>query len=192
MKDIVKTALVLSIIALIAGLLLGGVNQFTYQSPEEKLNINLNKAYENAGGYESLNVSDYTGDASNPAKMKGIYKAKDSGEDTVYIYATSVKAYKSGLELMIVVKNNKIIKILVTASEETIAKPFGEANYAKYYNVDITSGSFKGFVTNKQPAADGKTEITVVTGATKSSNGICYSADLAVTYHKQLEGGAAV
>lgn len=29
--------IVLSLIALIAGLLLGGVNQLTYQSPEEKL-----------------------------------------------------------------------------------------------------------------------------------------------------------
>ena len=52
--------IVLSLIALIAGLLLGGVNQLTYQSPEEKLAKNLSKAYASDAGWTKVeNLSDY-------------------------------------------------------------------------------------------------------------------------------------
>lgn len=51
--------IVLSLIALIAGLLLGGVNQLTYQSPEEKLAKNLSKAYASDAGWTKVeNLSD--------------------------------------------------------------------------------------------------------------------------------------
>ncbi|MEG2456821.1 MAG: FMN-binding protein, partial [Clostridia bacterium] len=103
--------------------------------------------------------------------------------------STNVKGYKKNLELMIVVKNNKIINIVKTASGETIAKPLSAENFSKYYDIDLTKT--KGFHTNKQTADKDKTGVTVISGATLSSNGICNSIDLVVAYHNQIVGGKA-
>ena len=190
MKDIAKTALVLTLIAVIAGILLGGVNQLTYQSPAEKLANNLNKAYENEGGWEEVSYAELNIKSADAfTSLTGAYKAKDS-EKTVYIYSTTSKGYKTGLNLMIVVEDNKIINIMKTASGETIAKPLSQENFGKYYGVDLTAEGFNGFRTNKQAAADGKTEVEAIASATKSSNAICNSVDLVVAYHKAIVGGA--
>ena len=70
--------IVLSLIALIAGLLLGGVNQLTYQSPEEKLAKNLSKAYESDAGWTKVENLSY-------------YNVSPSDSST-----TLTAAYKSG------------------------------------------------------------------------------------------------
>lgn len=189
MKDIAKTALVLCLIAIVAGLLLGGVNQFTYMSEDERVQRNLAKVYELNDG-ESFatveNLADYSpAEATGLASVEAVYFI--SGQN-LYIYQTDSKGFSSGLKLMICVKDDKVIKIVKVAGGETIAKPFNEANYSKYYNIDLTT--IDGFITTdtkyNKDNSEGKEEIDAVTGATLSSNAIAYSLDSVVGYHKNL------
>lgn len=179
--------IVLSLIALIAGLLLGGVNQLTYQSPEEKLAKNLNKAYANDAGWTKVeNLSDYNITPSDSSTtLTAAYKSAAEGKD-VYIYTTSAKGYKSGLELMIVVENDKIIKIMKTSSSETMGVESKESFLNQFYNVDLTT--IDGFRTNKQKTTVGK-EVSAVSSATKTSNAVASSVDIVAKYHKAIKGG---
>lgn len=179
--------IVLSLIALIAGLLLGGVNQLTYQSPEEKLAKNLSKAYANDAGWTKVeNLSDYNITPSDSSTtLTAAYKSAAEGKD-VYIYTTSAKGYKSGLELMIVVENDKIIKIMKTSSSETMGVESKESFLNQFYNVDLTT--IDGFRTNKQKTTVGK-EVSAVSSATKTSNAVTSSVDIVAKYHKAIKGG---
>ena len=179
--------IVLSLIALIAGLLLGGVNQLTYQSPEEKLAKNLSKAYESDAGWTKVeNLSDYNVSPSDSSTtLTAAYKSAAEGKD-VYIYTTSAKGYKSGLELMIVVENDKIIKIMKTSSSETMGVESKESFLNQFYNVDLTT--IDGFRTNKQKTTVGK-EVSAVSSATKTSNAVASSVDIVAKYHKAIKGG---
>ncbi len=186
MKDIIKTAIVLSLIAIIAGVLLGTVNNFTYLSDEQKLERNLKKVYENGANFEEVDVSGIDVPSDTSARIKRVDTCDVQGKK-IYIYSTNVKGYKKNLELMIAIEDNKIVNILKTASGETIAKPLASDNLSKYYGIDVTT--IKGFYTTKQPAVDGKEKIDAIGGATLSSNGICNSVDLVVYYHNKLVGG---
>lgn len=179
--------IVLSFIALIAGLLLGGVNQLTYQSPEEKLAKNLNKAYASDAGWTKIeNLSDYAVTAlDSSTTVTAAYKCGDETKD-VYIYTTSAKGYKSGLELMIVVEDDKIVKIMKTSSSETMGVEGKESFLNQFYGVDLTT--IDGFRTNKQKTNVGK-EVSAVSSATKTSNAVSSSVDLAAKYHKAIKGG---
>lgn len=178
--------IVLSFIALIAGILLGGVNQLTYQSPEEKLAKNLNKAYASEGGWTKIdNLSDYkVTPIDSTTTLTAVYKCGDETKD-VYIYTTSAKGYKSGLELMIVVEDNKIIKIMKTSSSETMGVESKESFLNQFYNIDLTT--IDGFRTNKQKATVGK-EVSALSSATKTSNAVSSSADIVAKYHKAIKG----
>ena len=111
--------------------------------------------------------------------VTGAYK-NENGADVVYIYTTTAKGYKSGLELMVVVKNDKIIKIMKTSSNETLGVENNESFLSQFYNIDLTT--IEGFRTNKQK--------TAVSSATKTSNAVAESVDLVVGYHKAIAGGA--
>lgn len=178
--------IVLSVIAMAAGLLLGGINELTYQSPEEKLAKNLNKAYATEGTWENVSLEGITVNSKDKSvSVTGAYK-NENGADVVYIYTTTSKGYKSGLELMVVVKNDKIIKIMKTSSNETLGVENNESFLSQFYNIDLTT--IEGFRTNKQKT-DG-TEVNAVSSATKTSNAVASSVDLVVGYHKAIAGGA--
>lgn len=190
MKDIAKTALVLSVIAVVAGLLLGGVNQFTYMTPEERTQRNLQKVYELNEGESFItvdNLSEFAPkNSSGLAKVEAVYFID---KQNVYIYQTDSKGFASGLKLMICVKDNKIISIAKIAGGETIAKAFTDKNYGQYSNIDITT--INGFKTtdrkyNKDKSDIDKREVVALTGATMSSNAIAYSIDEVVQYHKNF------
>lgn len=185
MKDIVKTSVVLCLIAIIAGVLLGSVYQLTYIDPAEVLNKKLSVAYENKEGFTEIeDVNRYKPDVSGRASLLGAYKA--NGKDNVYIYYTTSVGYKSGVELMIVVDNNKIINIFKVAASETYSKPFLENYTGQYYNIDLTE--INQFKLVKKPVADD--EIAIFTSATKTSTAILESINLASGYHKNIVGGA--
>lgn len=185
MKDIVKTSVVLCLIAIIAGILLGSVYQLTYIDPAEVLNKKLSVAYENKEGFAEVeNIDSYKPEISGRANLLGAYKAK--GKDNVYIYYTTSVGYKAGVELMIVVENNKIINIYKVAASETYSKPFLENYTGQYYNIDLMeTNQFK--LVKKPVATD---EIAIFTTATKTSNAILDSINLAAGYHKNIVGGA--
>ena len=85
--------IVLSVIAMAAGLLLGGINELTYQSPEEKLAKNLNKAYATEGTWENVSLEGITVNSKDKSvSVTGAYK-NENGADVVYIYTTTAKGY---------------------------------------------------------------------------------------------------
>lgn len=110
---------------------------------------NLSKAYASDAGWTKVeNLSDYNVSPSDSSTtLTAAYKSAAEGKD-VYIYTTSAKGYKSGLELMIVVENDKIIKIMKTSSSETMGVESKESFLNQFYNVDLTT--IDGFRTNKQ------------------------------------------
>lgn len=186
MKDIVKTTIILSLIAIIAGVLLGSVYQLTYVDPAVLLDKKLNLAYENKNGFDEIkNIDTYKPSVSaERATLIGAYKAKD--KDDVYIYYISSVGFKAGIELMIVVEANKIINIYKVATNETYPKPF-EKNYTgQYYGIDLNE--VESFKLVKNPANDD--EIAVFSQVTRTSNAILDTINLASGYHKNLVGSA--
>lgn len=190
MKDIAKTAVVLCAIAVVAGLLLGGVNEFTHMDEAERASRNLAKVYELKDGesFEKLDVPAYVS-GTGLARVESVYRVR--GKD-VYVYQTDSKGFASGLKLSVCVSGGKIAKIAKTAGGETLSKPFTDKNYSRYRGKDLSS--VNGFRTkdvkyNKdKPGKDGKCEVDAVTGATLSSNAIAYSLDAVAECHRKITG----
>ena len=86
---------------------------------------------------------------------------------------------------MIVVENDKIIKIMKTSSSETMGVESKESFLNQFYNVDLTT--IDGFRTNKQKTTVGK-EVSAVSSATKTSNAVASSVDIVAKYHKAIKG----
>ena len=188
MKDILKTVAVLSIIALIAGALLGFVNHITYVSPEEMLKPKLAQAYAGADSFKDITKDVDTKFPNNATfsngSIEGVYVPVKGGnmvENTVLYMANGKGSYD--VDLLILVENNKITNIVVVRSGGTPGigdKAYKPSYIGQFMNVDITT--IDSFTVSKKPSGVG--EVEAVAGSTKSSTAVANAINCAVICHK--------
>ena len=89
MKDMIKTVTVLCVISLIAGALLGLVNEITFISDEEILNSKLKTAYA-AEAFTPVQTASEEG-------LLGVYSP--DGADGVYVYYVTDEGYGGEIKL---------------------------------------------------------------------------------------------
>jgi RnfABCDGE-type electron transport complex G subunit len=193
MKDILKTALVLSIIAIISGALLGYINEVTYISAEEILAGKLQAVYAEADSYDEIeNASDIYVEDFETADLVGVHIPVKDGIKVAetYIYNVSGKGYGGEIELLVLVENNKITGIVKVSASETPGlgnNAFSEDFFSRFYNLDLASNDT--FALTKYQANSDE-EVVSVTSATITSTAMVKIMNLVQVVHKQvLEGG---
>lgn len=189
-KDVVMCVVVLSAIALVAGVLLGVMNWLTYEDPELKIIRSVAEAY----GVEETAVSAQADRVINldggTGSVQRCFKVEKNGE-VVYVYHSVGKGAKSGtLELLVHITSKGLIREVEEYSQSETAGYFKrvmDANRQKYLGVNITL--IDEFELVKNGSADN--EIAQVTNATMTSRGINNAINAAVYAFNSYSASAA-
>jgi len=192
--EIVMTALVLVLIAGVAGALLGLVHHFAAVDPNELLFSKASAVYD--GKLKDNPVKDTisakieyeAGDV-----LDVLIPADDSVKDVYVLHVMGAGAYKGALELLVNITAGKIVKIAKYDANETPglgSKALEENYFSQYYGVQITA-DFPGYKLSKTAPAN-QTEVRAVSGASKSSTAVTNAVNAAVTWYQNavLRGGA--
>ncbi len=183
--EILMTALVLVVIAGIAGALLGLVNHFTEVDEEELLARKATAVYDgdlvkyvSEGGIEAP-VDSVDGE------VLGVYVPKNSDTNTFVLVVRGAGAYKGTLDLLVNITDGVIVKIASYEANETPglgSKALQEEYFKQFYNKPITE-HFPGFALVKRPA-DISDEVSAVSGASKSSTAVTNAVNAAVKWYQ--------
>lgn len=123
MKNNLITGLVLSVFALICGLMLSVVNMFTAPIIEERTEEKINNSIMEVCEIYRENKDTYTIDKESIThdEADSVYLIKnENGEKVEVIYIISAKGYASTIQMMVsVTKDHKIEKSVVISSAET-------------------------------------------------------------------------
>lgn len=184
--EIFMTALVLVIIAGVAGALLGLVNHFTEVSAEDMIARKASAVYD--GELKAFDLPDGFNDTIEYVSGN-IEKAFESKtEKGVYVLeAKGEGAYKGSLELLINITNGKITKIAKYDANETPglgSKALEDKHFEQFYGKQITL-DFQGFTLVKGPANAASDEVSAVTGASKSSTAVNNAVNAAVKWYQE-------
>lgn len=187
-------ALVLVLIAGIAGALLGLVHHFTKVDAEELLARKATAVYN--GDLKKFPLQEGIGQdvVAEGGRVLSIYVPKDPAVTDVFVLcAEGEGAYKGTLKLLINITGGKIAKIAKYEANETPglgSKALEDSYFKQYYGTQITA-DFSGFALVKSaPVADG--EVKAVSGASKSSTAVTNAVNAAALWYKTvvLKGGA--
>ena len=168
MNDILRCALVLVLIASVAGVLLGVINWVTYVDPEQTIKSQVGSAYGVAADNVTNVTADYTALELGKSKVNAVYKVND---DVTAFYVTASGAYDGTVEFVICVKDGKIDNINVYSSGETASiggNVLKQANLDKYNGLALSTvdtGSEAG-------AKDAKESTVYISGATKTTKSV--------------------
>ncbi len=180
--EIFMTALVLVIIAGVAGALLGLVNHFTEVDEEELIARKATAVYDGVlVPYVKEGVAAPI--EENYGQVLGVYNAE--GKDVYVIVARGVGAYKGSLDLLVNITDGKIAKIAAYEANETPglgSKALQDSYFSAFYGKKITS-DFKGFTFVKGPAI-APDDVSAVTGASKSSTAVINAVNIAVKWYQ--------
>lgn len=190
--DVAKCTLALTIIALVAGLLLGIVNWATYVDPDSVI---MDKAlqYFNATSIEKDDeLASYDFDKSN--YVERCFVALDESNERIgYCYYTVGGGAKDGsMELLVYIdKNNTIVEIECYEQGETAGyfDKVEKASKSKYVGLNVAELSGLSLVKNKSELAAG--EVNSVSSATYTSTGYHNAIAAAVYAHRTAIDKAA-
>ena len=195
--EIFMTALVLVVIAGLAGALLGLVNHYTEVDEDELIARKATAVYDGElvkyVGKEGVGGS---ADEEVAKNVLGIYVPKEEGKNVYVIVARGTGAYKGTLDLLVNITDGEIVKIAAYEANETPglgSKALKEDYFQKFYHQKITP-DFKGFLLVKHPE-EHDDEVSAVSGASKSSTAVTNAVNVAVKwYQNEMEkqkGGVA-
>jgi len=185
-KDIMKTVMILAVIAVVAGILLGVVNSFTQVSEEEQLKKKLTLVYDKPDQLERVELSGASIEPINDQEITSqgeildVFKAPDG---SYIIRALGKGGYGGDVQLLYRIKDSKIEKIAVYSHTETPglgAKGFEDEYLQNFYNKDI-SNIDKFTVVKTAPSDD--SEIKAITGATYTSNAVKNATNIAALWY---------
>ena len=195
--EIFMTALVLVIIAGVAGALLGLVNHFTKVNAEELIARKATAVYDG----KLVRYVSPEGFASNVeydhADVIDVYVAERKPNETkpkdVYVLVVEGEgAYKGTLRLLVNITDGKIEKIAKYEANETpgLGSKALEDNYFKQYCGKVITPDFKGFtlVKGETKAPD---DVSAVSGASKSSTAVTHAVNAAVKWYQSRIKGVA-
>ncbi len=190
--DVAKCTLALTVIALVAGLLLGIVHWVTYVDPDSVI-MDKVVAYFGASTVEKdEQIASFDYDKNNYVETCFV-ALNDSGERIGYCYYAVGGGAKDGsIELLVYVdQNNTIVEVECYEQGETAGyfDKVEKANKSKYVGLNISEISKLDLVKNQSETVDG--EVNVVSSATYTSTGYHNAIASAVYAHRMsLEGGA--
>ena len=176
--DILKTVAVLSIIAIIAGALLGVVNYFTQVDEMELLTKKISESgiYQGDGDLSPIEIGDGN---------KFVYHVFKY-ENTYVIHCGGDGGYKGEVQILMNITDGKIVNVQKYSSNETYtSKVFAEKFLTPFYNKDLTE--VKSFIMVKDKADEDK-EISAISGATKSSTAVLNAINNGISWYLS-EGG---
>jgi len=198
----VKIIVVLTVIALVAGLIIGVMNMVTYVSDEVQTQRSLEKVYPEAAIVETIEIAGY--ENLTDTEIKAAFKASDGA---YIILSHSKKAYNSnGIDLYIVIKDGEIFRIDGSGNSETpgLGSKALTQNYLKTYYVGKTAEDFtdedvsiadEDFIVSWDLENDFTTSsgtsggVAAVSGATKSSKGVYAAVTAALRFYEKIKGG---
>ena len=192
--EIFKIALVLVVIAGIAGALLGLVNHFTKVDAEELVARKATAVYN--GDLKKFPLREGIGQEVRfeGGNVFAVYVPKDPAVTDVFVLcAEGEGAYKGTLQLLINITGGKIAKIAKYEANETPglgSKALEESYFKQFYGAPITA-DFEGFkLVKSSPVGSG--EVKAVSGASKSSTAVTNAVNAAALWYKTviLKGGA--
>ena len=169
--DVAKCTLVLTVIALVAGLLLGIVNWVTYVDPDGVIADKCTAAFGSETSVKDEKLASYDYDKNN--YVESCFVAKNGDEVVGYCYYTVGGGAKDGsIELLVFVDKDGIIKDISVYEQGETAGYFDKVekdNKSKYVGLDLKTIKKLELVKNKSALQDG--EINAVSSATYTSTG---------------------
>ncbi len=167
-KDILKCALILVLIATVAGVLLGVINWVTYVDPEQTIKSQVGSKYNVSADSVQNVTNEYSALELGKSKVNAVYKVND---DVVAFYVTASGAYDGTVEYVVCVKSGKVDNIIVYSSGETAS--IG-GNVLKQANLDKYNGLVLANVdtSSEAGAKDAKDSTVYISGATKTTKSV--------------------
>lgn len=187
-NDIVKTVLVLALIATVSGILLGTVNYFTEVDENKAFNDALGAFYPVSGTLTDI----LDGDTLSNSTEQGMVEKAYLTEDGAYIMLVRGMGGfdKDGLEILIAIKDDVIEKIAEYSSSETpgLGSKATESEHLSQY-IGVNIAYIDSFIwVKKGTDASAANVITAVSGASKSSNAVNNAVNLAINFYKSTGG----
>ena len=189
--EIVMTALVLVIIAGVAGALLGLVNHFTKVNAEELIARKATAVYDGRL-IRYIAPEGFSGDVTyDHADVIDVYVAENK-PDVYVLVVEGEGAYKGTLQLLVNITNGKIEKIAKYEANETpgLGSKALEESYFKQFCGKVITPDFTGFSLVKGTVSS-PSEVSAVSGASKSSTAVTYAVNAAVKWYQHRIKGVA-
>lgn len=184
MKEILKITAILSLIALIAGGLLGLVYAFCKVDDSEILAKKMSVAYESEISTDLSADFERVGDSFKNGTVKGVYRPLDGNNVQIY-YTAGYGAYKGTIELLVVIKDDVIDKILTFSSSETPglgSKATEDTFYANF--IGVNAATTDTFAVVKEGGT-----VQQIASATYSSRAVTRAVNCVIEFY-QLYGKA--
>lgn len=190
--DVAKCTIALTVIALVAGLLLGIVNWVTYVDPDSVIMDKVVAYFDASTVEKDEQIASFDYDKNNYVETCFV-ALNDSGKRIGYCYYAVGGGAKDGsIELLVYVdQNNTIVEVECYEQGETAGyfDKVEKANKSKYVGLNISEISKLELVKNQSETVEG--EVNVVSSATYTSTGYHNAIASAVYAHRMsLEGGA--
>lgn len=209
-KDFFKIVLVLSVIALISGIMLGVVNELTKIDEEQAILDAVSSEFSYVTNLESIGLDtiNFSAEQNSAIEKIGRIEKAFKSESTYIILAYGKGAFSNEVGLLIAIQEQKIIDIIAYDSGETPglgSKALEEDYIGQFKNVDISnfdnyqlsndsSGKVYRFFTpaldKPSESVEGKDDgrITAITGATKTSTAVVNAVNSAIICYNAIGG----
>ncbi|MBR4800771.1 MAG: FMN-binding protein [Clostridia bacterium] len=168
LNDILKCALVLVLIAAVAGVLLGAINYVTYVDPENTIKEKVGSLYDVSADSISNVTSEYTALELDKSKVNAVYEVNDN---VTAFYVKASGAYKGTVEFVVCVKDGKVDEIFVYSDSETVSiggKVLKQKNLDQYKGVLLSSVD----TTSLAGSDEAKASNVYISGATKTTKAV--------------------
>lgn len=169
--DVAKCTIVLTVIALVAGLLLGIVNWVTYVDPDGVIADKCTAYFASETSVKDEKLASYDYDKNN--YVESCFVAKNGDEIVGYCYYTVGGGAKDGsIELLVFIDKDGVIKEITVYEQGETAGYFDKvekANKSKYVGLNAKTIKKLELVKNKSELQDG--EVSAVSSATYTSTG---------------------
>ena len=169
--DVAKCTIVLTVIALVAGLLLGIVNWVTYVDPDGVIAEKCTAQFGSETSVKDEKLASYDYDKNN--YIESCFVAKNGEEIVGYCYYAVGGGAKDGsIELLVFIDKDGIIKEITVYEQGETAGYFDKvekANKSKYVGLNAKTIKKLELVKNKSELEEG--EISAVSSATYTSTG---------------------
>ncbi len=183
-RDVLRCVIVLTAIALCAGVLLGVVNIFTYVDSESVMLDEIASYYH----ISSDEVEKAPQRVLTSSKVNGyVVSAYEVQSANAAVYCSVGKeAYSGTIELLVFVENDIVTKVAVFQHSETQGigtNVLNESYLSKYQGINLLE--IESFV-NDNSGESG--DIEFLSGATKTSKGVFNAMNAVVYAHKNYGG----
>lgn len=174
-NEMVRCVVVLSAIALIAGVLLGFFSQLTALTEED---IRLRTEKKIAAIYSLSNLTELEG--AEDDNIGGFYKGSNESGDVYVVIATGAGGFGGKVQMYVFIQNDQIVRLGAGSHGETPGtsdKAFSGTHYQKYYGVNILENSFA-------LGGEGEYGVDAMTGATYTSTAVNNAVNNAIAYYR--------